>query len=273
MNRKSGFLVLFVFFCMITAWLGCKKIISIKTETSSSYLVIDGTVSNTINPVKVLLSRSVELDSVISSPVSGAVVVAKDSTIGFADTLSEQSSGTYTSKKISGIPGHTYSLRVLVHDSIFTANSTMPYPVKLDSVTLESTQMMDYTQINAVMNFQDPKDTVNYYQFREYVNEVQVPDIFPVSDRLFDGNYEHLTLYNDTAYIFPGDKLMVEMDCIDKKVYNYLYVSSNNAINSGFVEYLTPSNPVTNISGGAIGVFSAQAVSRIAISLPNNLTY
>ena len=52
-----------------------------------------------------------------------------------------------------------------------------------------------------------------------------------------------------------GDQLTVEMRCIEMPVYLYWYSLTQGAL--GQNQSASPANPVSNITGGAIGYFSA----------------
>ncbi|WP_431210624.1 hypothetical protein ACQ86N_32270 [Puia sp. P3] len=59
-------------------------------------------------------------------------------------------------------------LSVTVGGQLYTASSTMPRPVVLDSVSFAmNTDINNHKDINAVLNFQDPPGEANYYQFSE----------------------------------------------------------------------------------------------------------
>jgi hypothetical protein len=113
--------------------------------------------------------------------------------------------------------------------------------------------------INPVVNFQDPPGIANYYQFTEAVDGRQIQQIFIFNDRLSDGKYVRQPLFNDSAYLQVGNGLVIGMYCIDQNVYNY-FNDLQNATGNGF-QSVAPSNPVTNISNGALGYFSAHTVS------------
>jgi hypothetical protein len=53
---------------------------------------------------------------------------------------------------------------------------------------------------------------------------------------------------------------------IDEAVYKYWYSLHFNGGDGGNIA--TPANPVTNISGGALGYFSAQTVDRKTVIAP-----
>jgi hypothetical protein len=236
----------------------CKKVITVDLKDAASQLVIEGQITNFAHTGKVTISRSVPFSSNKGyPPVSGAQVSITDSTSGVSALLNETDSGVYTTKQIDGTPLHTYLLRVTVEGKTYTASSTMPLEVPLDSVTFAvNIDFNNHKDINAVINFQDPAGLGNYYQFTESVNDRPIPNIFVFEDRLSDGRYIEQPLFNDSAYLQKFDELELTMNCIDQRVYTYFLTLANVTANNTF-QSATPTNPNTNINGGALGYFSA----------------
>lgn len=245
---------------------GCKKVIQVDLKNVASQIVIEGEVTNGPAPYFVRISKTVDFSASNEfPPVSGAIVRLTDTTNGISDSMLEASPGLYRSIEVGGVTHHTYRLDVTVDGKQYTAFSTMPDRVKLDSVTFaQNIGFNNKLEINAVANFQDPAGVVNYYQFSEIVNSRPVPDIFVFEDRLSDGRFIQYPLYNDSAYLAPKDTLRVTMNCIDKNSYNYFFqlmsVSGNNNFQSA-----TPTNPTSNISNGALGYFSAHTTQQVDI--------
>jgi hypothetical protein len=63
-----------------------------------------------------------------------------------------------------------------------------------------------------------------------------------------------------------GDVITVEMQCLDKGSYEYFY-SLFSIGNNGPGGGATPTNPVSNISGGALGYFSAFTSQKQTIEI------
>jgi len=244
----------------------CKKVIQVDLKSAEPQLVIEGEVTNGPAPYYVRISRTVDFSAPNDyPPVTNAFVRLTDTTNGISDSMVQVDPGLYRSHEVGGVPHHTYLLQVDMDGKEYTAFSTMPGIVRLDSVTFTQNIGVDNkTEINAVAGFQDPKGAGNYYQFIEVVNGRQIPDIFVFEDRLSDGKYISYPLYNDSAYLQPGDTLTMTMNCIDKKSYNYFFTLMSVAGSNNF-QSATPANPVSNISGGALGYFSAHTTQKASI--------
>jgi len=266
MNRKifvSGLL-------SAASLLSCQKVVTLNLNTVPSQLVIQGEVTDQPGPYTVTISRSVNFyaDNVFPA-ISGAVVKISDGS-GVTDSLTETSPGTYVSHVLQGGPGNTYTLYVNVGDTSYTAVSTMPAPVPLDSITLEHTKgrLGRKDQITPQANYQDPAGIRNYYEYVLYINGVQFnKTIYASSDRLTDGKYIVQDLRMDSTYLSSGDQLRVDMYSIDENVFNY-FNQLERAIGVGaFNTSASPANPSTNLSNGAYGVFSAHTLRSKSITV------
>jgi hypothetical protein len=245
--------------------LACKKTIQVHLDDAPPRIVIEGEITNQPGPYQVKVSRTVAFSEPNDfPPVSGATVEVTDSNNSIRYSFTETSPGVYAGN-FTGVPKHSYYMVVDADGQQYTSMSTMPEAVPLDSVSFAvNTDFNGKKALNAVVNFQDPSGVVNYYQFIEHVNGVLVPNTFVFEDRLSDGRYIEQPLFNDSSYLRKGDTLQLRMYCVDKNIYNYFFsliqVSGNNGFQSG-----SPDNPITNITGGALGYFSAHTVNRVKL--------
>lgn len=240
----------------------CKKVVTLKLDSASPYLVIEGEVTDQPGPYTVKISNTVSFykDNVFP-PISGAVVRISDGE-GNTDSLLETSAGIYSTQTLQGVPGHTYTLTAAIDDTIYTATSTMPIPVAFDSLTFNHTNAFGTNVISATPNFQDPAGVKNYYQFVEFINGVQLTkDIFVFDDRLSDGKYISINLRNDSTYLKVGDSVEVRMYGVDQNIYNYFYEIDQSSGTNAFNTTATPANPVSNFNNRALGYFSAHTLT------------
>ena len=262
--RYSFLLFLFPFV------LSCQKVIEIKVKESDTRYVIEGLVTNESTPGKVKISRTNPLNSDNNFlNISGASVKIRDN--GIEHTLAEVSPGIYQTSGLTGIPGHRYELSVMINGESFSATSTMPQPVLLD------TMYVDYGPFGqfrfASIGFTDPAGIDNGYRFIQYVNGVKDPRIFWHDDELTDGDRTLIMLdtgidkKDDPRNIDSGDEVIIEMQVLDQAMLNYWYtLRTGGGVGSGNIA--SPSNPVTNISGDALGYFSAYTVTRKKVIVP-----
>lgn len=253
----------FVFIVAAIIWLcSCKKEVNLNLDDAGPHIVIEGVVTDAAGPYMVKVNMSVNFKAENTfPPVSGGRVRISDNE-GHSDSLIETSPGVYTTQTMTGRPGNTYTLSVQVRDTLYTAVSTMPFPVPFDSVTFRKAGAFGNKNIRAVPNFRDPPGIKNYYLFNEYLNGILVTkDIFVFSDRLTDGKYITRDLRNTDDILHEGDSLEVQMYCIDEPIFNYFnQLDESGGRGGAFNAAASPANPVSNISNGALGYFSAHTI-------------
>ena len=266
---KKAVIVILIFFPVAVMLFSCQKIVHPDLNTSPPQLVIEGEISDAPGPYSVTINRSVGFYSDNNfPPVDGAKVEISDNQ-GVTDTLTETSPGSYVTHVLQGAIGNSYTLSVRVGDTLYTATSTMPAKVSLDSVTFDhSGGRRQKNEIIPQANYQDPAAIKNYYRFVLYINGTQFTrEIYAFSDRLTDGKYITQSLRMDSSYLQPGDQLRLDMYCIDGNVYNYFNQLSQSSGTGSFNTAASPANPATNFTGGAFGVFSAHTVSTKTVTV------
>ncbi|HPH99510.1 MAG TPA: DUF4249 domain-containing protein [Chitinophagaceae bacterium] len=243
----------------------CKKVITVDLKNATPQIIIQGNVTNEAGPYTVKITKTVAYTSDnIFPPVTGATVSIKDNTTNTTDALTETLPGIYSTSALQGVQGHSYTLSVLAEGNQYAAISTMPQLVPLDSITFinEATSNL----VNVVVNFQDPVGTPNYYQFMQTSIKYRFFDtlkkIFVFGDRLSDGKYvRRQLLVNEKGNLANRDTALVEMQCIDKNIFNY-FNQLDRITNPNNNQSSTPANPTSNINNNALGYFSAHTVQR-----------
>ncbi len=253
---------------IITAATACQKVINVDINDSDKKIVIEGSVSTNVNlGSQVVVSRSKNFSNNNSLDyVSGAIVTIQENN-GVADTLKESSQGIYTNKNIVGKLNSTYHLVVNVGDKTFTSTSVMqPKVVTLDTLTVESFVFGGTVNKTVRPAYLDPIGVVNFYKFIQYKNEKQVKRVFAFDDNITDGKVVTRPFINPDGDLKTGDTVRMEMMCVDKNVYQFWYSLEQFADGQG--NSATPTNPVSNINGGALGVFSAETYNTRTIIIP-----
>ena len=245
----------------------CQRVIDVQVPDADAQLVIEGNITNVQGTQTVLLSRSVSYSATsTSSPVSGATVYFTDPT-GLNYSLTEKSAGTYVINSFKGSTPNAYFLTVKTGGQTYNAASVMPYQVNLDSLSITGEWIGNDVTKTVWVNFVDPGNQPNFYRFILYVNGVQAKRVFVINDSHSDGRYIKYGLYQNDIKLNTGDKVEVEMQCIDEQMYNYWYALSSqggtNPQNSA-----TPANPVSNITGNVLGYFSAHTQQRKSVWVP-----
>src|ERR1035437_342223 len=161
----------------------CNKVIDLKLNNNTGILVIEGNITNIPGTQYIKLSQNVPFTSTNTyPPVTGATVTVSDNK-GNNYQFTEGPAGTYSINAMAGIPGFTYTLKVITNGKTYTAVSVMPAPVGLDSVSSKPSDFNKNKNLrNIVIHYQDPAGIANQYRFILYVNHVQVNDVFAYND-------------------------------------------------------------------------------------------
>jgi hypothetical protein len=235
----------------------CEKEINIDLNNSDPKIVIEGAVSNAAGPYYVRVSKTVKFSAGNEvSPVTGSIVSISDN-LGNTETLIEASPGLYATNSTTGVPGRTYNLSVSAEGEVYTASSTMPLQVALDSLMfLPFSGPGGVNVYLTIPMFTDPQDFGNNYRFILTVNNVTDNSYIIANDNSTNGDANRRPIFSPNALIESADSVQVEMRCLDRASYDYFYTLSQIAGN-GPGGGTTPSNPPNNISGNALGIFSA----------------
>lgn len=242
---------------------GCEKVVKIDLNSAKPKYVIEGSVTNTSDPFTVSITTTKNFDEDNNFPgVANANVTISDNA-GNSEQLSMISLGVYKTSTMIGVPGRTYYLNVDINGQKFDSFSQMPFQVNIDTVV-----SYDFTDIGTTIkainvSYYDPLGQINFYKYNLIVNKKRAKRINLYDDRASDGNYAFRPLFyfENNERLKSGDSVTVEMLCIDKGVYTYFY-SLDQTINQSAA---APANPISNISGGALGYFSAHTKEIISL--------
>lgn len=254
-------------FCA-TLLIGCDKEISLVLDNNEPVLVIDGSITDQAGPYFVQLSMSTPVGNptrVVG--VNNARVIITDQ-LGVKDSLQLVSNGLYRTQKIKGIEGGTYNLEVMVDQKKYTAFASMPQKVNLDSLRINTFPFNGEIRYSIIPVYADPIAIGNSYRFIQKINDTLDPTFHVFNDNLNNGkvNQRPLRSGDDNLKIKPRDQVFIEMQCISNTSYTYYY-SLNLQSGAGPGGGTAPSNPPSNIEGGALGIFSAHTVERKSIRI------
>ncbi len=241
----------------------CRKEITLDLGNESNKVVIEAIVSEGNGPQTVRLTRSVAFEASNAFPaISNATVVLSDDQ-GSSALLTETSPGFYSTDSIVGSVGRTYHLNVQVDGTTYAAECRMPVAVHMDTLMVDSFPAFGVDTRIIVPGYIDPAGMANYYRFTVVVNGEKQAGLSLESDRFTDGNLVLQPLFMSGLEPESGDVVEVTMQCIAPEVYDYFFSMMQNVDNAA-----TPADPVSNISGGALGYFSAQTTSTRSVTVP-----
>lgn len=164
--------------------------------------------------------------------------------------------------------GRTYDLTVTVDGSTYTATTTLPYPIPLDSIST-TTHPNNDTLFHLLGTLSEPAGVGGYYQvFTQRIgkDEYLLPTLSSIfDDRLIDGQTVDVLFRRgkrmgiadiNTGYYNFGDTVVVKFCTMDKAHFEFWETALVEIDNTG--------NPIaaateiaTNVEGGALGIWGA----------------
>ena len=258
---------------LIFAFWSCEKVIDIDLKNAEPQIVIDGTITDQPGPYYVKISKTGDYYKPSTfTAVAGAEVTISDDA-GNSEILSEVAEGFYQTSTIQGVPGKTYTLKVIAEGKEYTAVSTMPEAVEIDSLSYEyqpgGSFGPDKTEgYKLHIHFTDPAGIENYCRLKVYKNGQLAKGYYLYNDKYTNGNSYDYNDFEDDAILQLNDTAVVELLTLDKSTYDY-YSTLSNALAEGDtgppMMTTTPANPNSNLSNGALGYFGAFTVKRDSI--------
>jgi len=254
-------LTILVSILVSTLMFSCQKVIDLDLNSDDPKYVIEGIVTKGETTHQVKITRTLNFDETKPFPtVDNAVVVISDN-LGNATTLTLVSPGIYETTGYLGVEGRNYTITVTVDGKTFTAQSTMPTEVVLDTLNVLSIQFGLDTFRTIVPKRLDQAGVANYYQFDIYQNSERKEGIYLQDDQFSDGVENEQPLF--ASNFAPGDTARVIMFCVDKPVYKYFYSISANTGSTA-----SPANPDSNFGKDCLGYFSARTRREKTIIIP-----
>jgi Domain of unknown function (DUF4249) len=266
LNYAIAFLSMVIFFS------SCQKVIDVDIKNVEPKYVVEAVITDQLDSSKVLISSTKNVSENNDFPgISGAVVTVTDDA-GIVTTFTEDSAGYYYAHTFQGAVGKRYTLRVVTNGETFTASSTMPARVNMDTLFISDELLFGEARKLANTTYQDPPGKGNCYRYVQFINGKKVKTIFTNNDDYTDGKYVEAKLWyladdeEDDQKIKSGDTVRLAVFCIDPAVYKYWFSLNQSA--TGNSQSASPANAVTNISGGALGYFSAHTVQSKTVVAP-----
>ncbi len=266
-----------VVFSILTIFMfsGCQKVINVDLNEAAPRIVIEGLITDRPGPYLVMISKSGSyFNQPVLPPVSGAVVIITDD-VGTIDTLKETTPGIYLTSKTRGIPGRTYTLKVLTENLEYIGSSTMFSYVNIDSLSLVKSQSQHFdfggntqneTHVDIHCFFKDPEEK-NFYRIKVFTNDTTRAENYRLyDDQYTNGQETELRIARATA----GDTDSIVLFSLDKQTYGY-YRTLEDLLHTNPVFGSTPANPSSNLNNGALGYFGACAISSKTIIITDSL--
>lgn len=233
----------------------CEEVVNVNLTQAEPRDVVDAYIMEN-SPCIILLTQSQGFyDDNSYKRIPGAKIVLSNDR-GESEILGESSKepGLYMSS-IIGEVGHTYKLKIISENNTYEAEATIPKVVPIDSVYIYRVKIAGDWVFSPCVVFHDPADEENFYYTTLYVNGKSMRSIYLDSDEYRNGlKVENILYYdkddNNDEDLKAGDQLRIEMQTLDKGMYTFYKSLRSVAAGGG-------TNPLTNITGGALGCFKA----------------
>ncbi|MFH2095324.1 MAG: DUF4249 domain-containing protein [Bacteroidota bacterium] len=299
MKRIGTYIILSLLVIMFS----CEKEITLDLPSSSDKLVVEGVIEEGQFPYVILTKNASYFDKVDSSTIMNMIVFnAKVTVTDGTQTDSLQLAFDpfqlpyikYVGSTIRGEVGKKYHLKIELDDRIYTASTTIPNPVQLDSIKFKFVDDQTDSLGLIWIYFFDPDTQGNYY--RGYTKTLNKDFVFvhPYSsvsdDRLINGQPVTYTLnrgwdpnqgdqYFEDDNTTPwwafviGETVVVKFCSMDAGHFDFWYSVEQQMATDGN-PFASPTSVRTNISGGALGVWGGYGVYLDTIKIEgDNISY
>ena len=295
---KSAYLF-FVIFLTAFSFTSCERDIILPLRQASDALVVEATIENDRPPV-VFLSNSYNYFSKITpallanSFVHGARIVIKagiDSTVLREYSYKVDTTAIYFytldtargSKFILGQFSKSYTMTIAVGGKIYSSQTTIPVLAKTsDSIwSKRAPNNPDTLKRIVFARVTDPPGLGNYIRYFTSVNDSAY---LPGSTSVFDDDFIDGTTYsvqvfkgvdrnqeidpNEYGFFKKGDTISIKLCNIDRATFDF-WRTLEYAKQSVGNPFSQPGVVLSNISGGALGVFSGYAVQYKKLIISN----
>mgnify|MGYP000913178651 CR=1 FL=1 len=255
------------------AFSSCQKVIDVNLNDAQPQYVIEAPMFEGVHDFKVHITKTSNyFDTDQPATVNNAVVVLKDPN-STSITLTPQGNGWYQIADFNAIPLSNYQLEVFIDGKSFTAHSTMPFQTPIDSLTTKEfggfgQPKPDGANQLLLVHLKDSMNVKNYYRVLITQNDTflnKPSNYYLFDDMVRDGLQIDAPIF--TSIFKKGDKVDVELLCMDEAVYDY-FNSLSEVITGDANTGAAPANPNSNFSNGALGYFAAYASSKMSIVIP-----
>jgi len=254
-------------------FVGCEEVIQLDLNSSNPAIVIEANVTNYSDKNFVLITESTDFYNPNEyTKIIGANIIISDNA-GNKYLLNEIEPGKYSSENLKAVPLTEYSINVDYNNQNYTARSSVPEPLKIDSLSykIESRPFnKDKKFVELHVYFADYRIPGNYARFIVYKNHKKIDGVFLYNDRLTNGNYIDFYFFNFNDEVFNNlDTITVELLSIDETTFNY-FKTLRNALSTsrgGPFGSTAPANPISNWTNNALGYFGAYTINSKSIIL------
>ncbi|NTW31307.1 MAG: DUF4249 domain-containing protein [Bacteroidetes bacterium] len=261
----------------------CEKNIIIDTPKAEEKIVIEGWID--LNDFsEVMLTKnlpyfgSIDSTMIFNLIIQNATVIVSEGNTN--DTLKKEINLDifppvfYHGTKIKGEVGKTYTLTVNALGKTLTAHTTIPSPVLIDTLWFKKEPLQD--SLGYIWGFfTDPPEYGNNYRLftKRLHKDKRFIAVFGsvFDDKFFNGQSFQFSLMRgagsnnymnedkEFGYYKIGDTIVVKVCTIDKPHYDF-WRSAEGSMHSGANPFSNPTQIVSNIDGGGLGIWGGYGI-------------
>ena len=285
--------------CIISS---CEKDITVDLPQPAPAVVIEGSIENGSYPWitvtrNIPFFKPVDTSAFMDMLVLNAIATVFDGvdidTLRLVLDFNLVPPYKYVGSKIKGEVGKTYYLKVKVDGKEYTSHTSIPQPVQLDSLRFKLQNPSNNDSLGYLwIYFKDPDSLGNYY--RLFTKTIGIDSVFvhPLAsvadDRLINArNVEYAVYrgrnpniqYNPNAEPDPhapprwafvkGERAIMKFCTLDAIHFDF-WLSIEQQMTSDGNPFASPTSVVTNIEGGALGIWGGYGVFLDTITIPND---
>ena len=281
------FLLVILFFLPLLY--SCEKDINVKLPTPEEKIVVEGWIEQDQYPVVMLTKNSPYFSQMDSAQIVALIITDATVTVSDGDS-SEVLTPTidpnyfppvlYKGHHLKGVINKTYSLKIEAEGKVLTAQTTIPAPIPLDSVWFKLEPQKDSLGY-LWATITDPPAPGNCYRLftkRLHRDNRYFPILGSVyEDSFFNGETLNFSMNRGIAnltadsqddpevtYFKKGDTISLRACTIDRAHYDF-WRTAEQEMYSGGNPFATPTTVVTNIQGGALGVWGGYGASYYTV--------
>jgi len=248
---------------------GCQKEIQLDLREAATKYVLEGNLDDSTGfNLRITQSKPFYDDNTFN-PISTASVVVSDDA-GNSYTIPYDTSGFYIDTNLKAVVGRTYTVQVNDNGNEFVSSATVPQKTLIKKVTVGSINFGGGQNGPGIVRFlqvwyDENPGAGNHYRviYKNPKDPLSSLGINLQDDRFGDGIETQILIFGGTddeeAKLEIGDTVSVSLQSIDKAAYDYLYTLDLISTDRGGGA-ITPTDPTSNWSNKALGVFIATTV-------------
>ena len=298
---KQLFKILFTIF--IFSFVSCEKDITVDLPKPEEKIVLEGIIENNQYPYLFVTKNTAYFDKVDTNTLVNMIVIDSNAVItvthdNIVDTMHlvfdfNNIIPIKYQGNIKGEVGKTYKLSATIYGKTYTATTTIPTPIPLDSVKfkLRFPGTPDDSTGFLWMYATDPDTLGNFYRlFSKTLGKDNVfvhPYSSVADDQYFNGQsveYQIYRGYNPATgeesdqtkedvprWVFlKGETVVLKFCSLDVEHYNFWYsIELQNAADGN--PFASPVTVKTNIKGGALGVWGGYGAAFDTVYIDNSI--